>query len=264
MISRILLLLFASSFLPLPVFAHGLSYAEKQAILEGGNKIFLKLGALHMLTGYDHLLFLFGVIFFLISFKEIVKFVTAFTLGHSITLIFATMLQINANYYLIDAVIALSVCYKGFDNLDGFRKYLNVNSPDLLNVVFIFGLIHGFGLSTRLHELPLGYSGIIYKILAFNIGVEIGQVVALAFMVILLHGWRKKASFRRFSKIANSGLILAGLLLFMMQMHGYIHMKNSDEFNPIHIQTDNPAEISFSMSQKTSSSNNLHQLITDN
>jgi hypothetical protein len=146
------------------------------------------------------------------------------------------MLKINANYYLIDAVIALSVCYKGFDNLDGFRKYLSVKSPDLLSVVFIFGLMHGFGLSTRLQELPLGYSGIIFRILAFNIGVEIGQVVALAFMVVLLHGWRKRESFRKFSAAANSGLILAGLLLFMMQMHGFIHMVRPDEFSPKHIQ----------------------------
>jgi len=236
--STILLFLLTSSFLPSTVYAHGLSYAEKQAILEGGYIVFIKLGALHMLTGYDHLLFLFGVIFFLTSSKEIVKFVTAFTLGHSITLVFATMLKINANYYLIDAVIALSVCYKGFDNLDGFRKYLHVKSPDLLSVVFIFGLIHGFGLSTRLQELPLGYSGIIFRILAFNIGVEIGQVVALAFMVVLLHGWRKRESFRKFSAAANSGLILAGLLLFMMQMHGFIHMVRPDEFSPKHIQTN--------------------------
>jgi hypothetical protein len=111
---KIVVFIFFSFFANSTAFAHGLSYAEKQAILEGGYIEYIKLGALHMLTGYDHLLFLFGVIFFLISLKEIVKFVTAFTLGHSITLVFATMLKINANYYLVDAVIALSVCYKGF------------------------------------------------------------------------------------------------------------------------------------------------------
>ena len=254
-----------SFFSPATAFAHGLSYEEKQAILEGGYSAFIKLGALHMLTGYDHLLFLLGVIFFLINFKEIVKFVTAFTLGHSITLVFATMLKINANYYLVDAVIALSVCYKGFDNLDGFRKYLKVKPPDLLSVVFVCGLIHGFGLSTRLQELPLGYSGIIYKILAFNVGVELGQIVALVFMVMLLHGWRKRESFHKFSAVANSGLIVAGLLLFMMQMHGYIHGARPEELSPNkHMPTKTPKEIRSGMSQEMSKDNNSQRLTEDN
>jgi hypothetical protein len=262
---KIVVFFFFSFFSNATAFAHGLSYAEKQAILEGGYIEYIRLGALHMLTGYDHLLFLFGVIFFLTSLKEIVKFVTAFTLGHSITLVFATMLKINANYYLVDAVIALSVCYKGFDNLDGFRKYLKVKSPDLLSVVFVFGLIHGFGLSTRLQELPLGYSGIIFRILSFNIGVEIGQIVALACMVTLLHGWRKRESFRKFSAAANSGLILAGLLLFMMQMYGFIYGVSPEEFSPNkHIPAKNPKEIPFRMSQGIISSNNPHRLSTDN
>ena len=124
--------------------AHGISDADKQGILEGGNLEYLKLGATHMLTGYDHLLFLFGVIFFLTKFTDILKFITAFTLGHCITLIFATLLHIKANFYLIDAVIALTVCYKAFDNLDGFKKYIGVPSPNLLGAVTLFGLIHGF------------------------------------------------------------------------------------------------------------------------
>ncbi len=217
-------------FLASSVHAHGLSYEEQQAILQGGYLVYFQLGAQHMLTGYDHLLFLFGVIFFLAKFKGIVKFITAFTLGHSITLIFATLLKINANYYLIDAVIALSVCYKGFDNLDGFKKYFKMNPPDLLSMVFVFGLIHGFGLSARLQHLPLGYSGIIFKILAFNVGVEVGQVVALAIMVVFLNKLRKTESFLKLSTAANSGLILAGIFLFMMQMHGYMHQRFPDDF----------------------------------
>jgi len=253
-----------SFFSPAKAFAHGLSYEEQQAILEGGYSAFIKLGALHMLTGYDHLLFLLGVIFFLINFKEIVKFVTAFTLGHSITLVFATMLKINANYYLVDAVIALSVCYKGFDNLDGFRKYLKVKPPDLLSVVFVCGLIHGFGLSTRLQELPLGYSGIIYKILAFNVGVELGQIVALVFMVMLLHGWRKRESFHKFSAAVNSGLIVAGLLLFMMQMYGYIYGVGPEEFSPNnHIPTKTPEEMRSGMSQEMSTNDTPQRLTED-
>ncbi len=212
------------------VHAHGLSYAEQQAILQGGYLVYFRLGAQHMLTGYDHLLFLFGVIFFLTKFKGIVKFITAFTLGHSITLIFATLFKINANYFLIDSVIALSVCYKGFDNLGGFKKYFKINSPDLLNMVFVFGLIHGFGLSTRLQTLPLGYSGIIFKILAFNVGIEVGQIAALVVMVVFLNKWRKTDSFSKFSAAANGGLIMAGIFLFLMQMHGYIHQRYPDDF----------------------------------
>ncbi len=214
-------------------FAHGISEADKQAMLDGGYIEYIWLGAVHMLTGYDHLLFIFGVIFFLTNFRNIVTFITAFTIGHSITLIFATLMKITANYYLVDAVIALSVCYKGFDNLDGFKKYLNMKSPSLLFVVFIFGLIHGFGLSTRLQQLPLGddMTGLILRILSFNVGVELGQVAALAGMLLFINAWRKNSSsFMQFSTVSNAGLIAAGLFLFGMQMHGYGHMAHSDEF----------------------------------
>ena len=210
--------------------AHGISDADKQGLLEGGNLEYLKLGATHMLTGYDHLLFLFGVIFFLTKFRDIVKFITAFTLGHCLTLVFATLLHIQANFYLIDAVIALTVCYKAFDNLDGFRKYLGVPSPNLLGAVFLFGLIHGFGLSTRLQQLPLGQEGLVLRILSFNVGVEVGQILALAGMWVFLAQWRKTASFLKFSKVANILLLSAGLLLLLMQLHGYQHTRFADDF----------------------------------
>lgn len=212
------------------VFAHGISEADKQAMLDGGNLKYIWLGATHMLTGYDHLLFILGVIFFLTGFRDIVKYITAFTLGHSITLIFATIFKISANYYLVDAVIALSVCYKGFDNIGGFQKYFGVKSPNLLAVIFGFGLIHGFGLSTRLQQLPLGQDGLIMRILSFNVGVELGQIIALFFMIVIISQWRKSDSFNRFSVLANKGLILAGCLLFLMQMHGYLHTTYPDEF----------------------------------
>ncbi|RYZ86916.1 MAG: HupE/UreJ family protein, partial [Moraxellaceae bacterium] len=118
-----------------------MSPEDQARILNAGAVEYMHLGAKHMLTGYDHLLFLFGVIFFLTRFKDILKFITVFTIGHSITLVLATLFGIHANYYLIDAVIALTVCYKAFDNLDGFRKYLDIASPNLLLLVFIFGLI---------------------------------------------------------------------------------------------------------------------------
>ena len=210
--------------------AHGISDADKQGILEGGNFEYLKLGATHMLTGYDHLLFLFGVMFFLARFWDIVKFITSFTLGHCLTLIFATLFHVKANYYLIDAVIALTVCYKAFDNLDGFKRTIGIQSPNLLAVVFLFGLIHGFGLSTRLQQLPLGQEGLVLRILSFNLGVEWGQIVALSGMWILLTAWRKTASFMKFSKVANVGLMAAGLLLMLKQLHGYEHTRFIDEF----------------------------------
>jgi hydrogenase/urease accessory protein HupE len=211
-------------------FAHGMSEADKAKILNAGYWEYIELGTTHMLTGYDHLLFLFGVMFFLTKFKDILKFITAFTIGHSITLIFATLYTIQANYFLVDAVIALTVCYKGFDNLDGFKKYFKVKAPSLVGMVFVFGLIHGFGLSTRLQQLPLGDEGIVLRILAFNVGVEAGQVVALSIMLFILMGWRKTESFKHFDKAANVGLIIAGVLLLLMQLHGYEHNKYSDDY----------------------------------
>ena len=221
-----LFFLFAS----INVFAHGMSDEDKAKALEASNWEYIELGATHMITGYDHLLFLFGVIFFITSFKEIVKFITVFTIGHSITLVFATLYQIQANYYLVDAVIALTVIYKAFDNLDGFKRYLNTNSPDLLWMVFGFGLIHGFGLSTRLQMLPLDEEGLVLRILSFNIGVEFGQIAALGIMLIFLSFWRKRDSFVRFSDASNVLLMLAGFFLLNMQLHGYQHSSYIDEF----------------------------------
>ncbi len=217
---------------PLAALAHGISDADKQRMLDGGYLQYVGLGATHMLTGYDHLLFLFGVVFFLTTFKDIAKFVTAFTLGHVITLIGATFLQITWNYYLVDAAIAISVIYKGFDNNGGFQKHFGVASPNLLSVVFGFGLLHGFGLSTRLQQLPLGDDnvGTLMRILSFNLGVEIGQIAALSAMVALLALWRKRSSFKRFSLLANVGLVYAGVLLLLMQLHGYQHDTDPDGF----------------------------------
>ena len=210
--------------------AHGMSDADKQRILDAGLLEYAQLGAKHMVTGYDHLLFLFGVIFFLTRFMDILKFVTAFTIGHSITLIVATFAGIQANYYLIDAVIALTVCYKPFENLDGFKRYLNSGSPNLTWMVFAFGLIHGFGLSTRLQQLPLGESGLLLKIISFNVGVELGQVIALALMLVLLSTWRRHRSFVQFSTASNVALMAVGGLLLLVQLHGFQHTAYTDDF----------------------------------
>lgn len=212
-------------------FGHGISPEARQRMIDGGNLEYLRLGAEHMITGYDHLLFLFGVMFFLKRAMDIIKFVSAFTIGHTITLVLATYMQITANYYLVDAFIAVTVAYKGFENLDGFKKYLNVKSPDLLSMVLFFGLIHGFGLSTRLQQLPIDEGGgMLAHILSFNVGVEIGQIMALVLMWGIIHIWQHRAHFPVISKLANSGLIVAGSLLLVMQLHGYIHMTNSDAF----------------------------------
>lgn len=217
-------------FFPIQAYAHGMSETDIQTMLNATTWDFVQIGAAHMLTGYDHLLFLLGVIFFLSRFFDIVKFITAFTIGHSITLVFATLFEIQANYYAVDAVIALTVCYKAFENLDGFKRYLDIKSPNLTAMVFGFGLIHGFGLSTRLQQLPLGDEGIVTKILAFNVGVELGQILALAIMLVLIAGWRQSPSFAKFSKATNGVLLIVGALLFLMQMHGYQHSVYSDDF----------------------------------
>lgn len=227
--SRWLLAIFIVFFASLS-FGHGMSEAEKQIIIEGGNLRYIWIGATHMLSGYDHLAFVFGIIFFLTKFRDIVKYITAFTVGHSITLIFATFNAIQVNYFLIDAVIALSVCYIAFHNLDGFKKYLNITAPNMLAMIFSLGLIHGLGLSTRLQQLPLNPDQLLMNIISFNVGIELGQFSALAIMLLLIAAFRKSHIFPTFSKISNYFLILAGTFLFLMQMHGYEHTANADEF----------------------------------
>ena len=221
--SKLLLLLLMFGLCSEIAMAHGMSDADKQAIVDGGNLIYLWIGATHMLTGYDHLAFVFGIIFFLSSFRDIVKYVSAFTIGHSITLIYATYNAVQINYFLIDAVIGLSVCYIAFANLDGFRKYLSINPPNMMAMIAGLGLIHGLGLSTRLQELPLNPDSLLLNIISFNIGIELGQVTALAVMLVLIATWRNRHSFKAFSLISNYTLIFAGGFLFLMQMHDYSH-----------------------------------------
>lgn len=234
----ILLTLFASQ-----AFGHGMSEAEKQIIIEGGNLRYIYIGATHMLSGYDHLAFVFGIIFFLTKFKDIVKYITAFTVGHSITLIIATFNAIQVNYFLVDAVIALSVCYIAFHNLDGFKKYFNVKAPNMLAMIFSLGLIHGLGLSTRLQQLPLNPDDLLMNIISFNVGIEIGQISALAVMLFVIAFFRKKEAFATFAKAANGFLIIAGAYLFMMQMHGYEHTTNAEELGYKSETTKNVTEL---------------------
>lgn len=213
------------------VFAHGISEEAKQRMIDGGNWEYFLLGAEHMVTGYDHLLFLFGVVFFLTRVWDILKFVTAFTIGHTITLVFATYFGITANYFLVDAFIALTVIYKGFENLGGFQKWLGIKSPNAVGMVLFFGLVHGFGLSTRLQQLPVDQGGnMLAHILSFNAGVEIGQIGALLVMFAVLYAIRKAGHHELTTKLTNGTLMFLGALLLIMQLHGYSHEKWREDF----------------------------------
>lgn len=202
-------------------FGHGMSEGEKQIIVEGGNLHYIYVGAVHMLWGYDHLLFVLGIIFFLQTFKDIVKYITAFTLGHSITLIYATFNGLEINYYLIDAIIALSVCLIGLINLGTFKKLVYFTTTKMLALIFILGLIHGLGLSTRLQQLPLNKDELLLNIISFNIGIEIGQIAALAVMLVFINLIRKINNFEAFSVLLNSFIVIAGAFFFIQQVSDY-------------------------------------------
>ena len=174
-------------------YAHGVD-EETQSFLTSNKGIafgpFLYIGAKHMITGYDHLLFLVGVIFFLYRTKEIITYVSFFTIGHSLTLLFGVMADINVNAYIIDAIIGLSIVYKGFDNLGGFKKIFG-KQPNTKAAVLIFGLFHGFGLATKLQEFEFDKDGLFTNLLGFNLGVEIGQFLALGFVLLIITFWRQ-------------------------------------------------------------------------
>src|SRR6185295_9515726 len=155
---------------------------------------------------YDHLLFIFGVIFFLYRMRDVLIYVTLFSIGHSITLLAGVLLKINVNAFLVDAIIGLSVVYKAFDNLGGFKSVFGVQ-PNNRIAVAAFGLVHGFGLATKLQEFRLNPNGLVANMIGFNIGVEVGQFIALGIMLAIMLQWRRTASFDRHAVVAN-GLIL--------------------------------------------------------
>lgn len=179
------------------------------------------LGAKHMVTGYDHLLFLVGVIFYLKNMRTIALFVSLFAIGHSITLIGGVLLGLDVNPYLVDAIIGLSVAYKGFDNLKGFDKLFG-DSPDERSAVFIFGLFHGLGLATKLQDLGLAEDGLLPNLISFNLGVELGQLAALVLIVFALRLLPVRAENARFGSIVNIGLIVAGFTLMAYQISLYL------------------------------------------
>ena len=204
--------------------AHGVS-GKDAVFLEGlrGRAIgpLLYLGAKHMVTGYDHLLFLVGVIFFLYRLRDVVQYVSLFTIGHSVTLLGGVLGGIRADPYLIDAIIGFSVVYKAFENMDGFRRFLGFQ-PDTRAAVLIFGLFHGFGLATKLQEFSLAPEGLVANIVSFNVGVEIGQGLALTAILIALTYWRTRTGFLRHAFATNACVMACGFLLVGYQLSGYV------------------------------------------
>jgi hypothetical protein len=204
-------------------FAHGVSAKDASFVQSiDGPAIgpFLYLGAKHMFTGYDHLLFLVGVIFFLYRLKDVVQYISLFTIGHSVTLLVGVLADVRANAYIIDAIIGLSVVYKAFENMGGFERFLGFR-PNTRAAVMVFGLFHGFGLATKIQELSPSSNGLLTNMISFNVGVEIGQILALAFVLILLGYWRSRPAFLRHAFAANTALMAGGFILMGYQMAGY-------------------------------------------
>ena len=220
---RIAVLIVLVFLFSIPSSAHNVSKRDAAFVQSShGSAIpaFIYLGAKHMVTGYDHLAFLVGVIFFLYRLKDIVQYVSLFTVGHSITLLAGVLGGYHANPYFIDAIIGFSVVYKAFDNIDGFRRFLGFQ-PNTKLAVLVFGLFHGFGLATKLEELDLAKNGLVTNIVSFNVGVEIGQVLALTAVLIALSVWRTRSGFLKHAFATNVALMTVGFLLTGYQIGGY-------------------------------------------
>jgi hypothetical protein len=203
--------------------AHGVTGGDKGYIQETSGAViipFIYLGAKHMMTGYDHLLFLAGVIFFLYRLKDVAIYVTLFALGHVVTLLSGVLMEVGVNAYLIDAIIGFSIVYKALDNMGAYRRWFGFQ-PSTKVATFVFGLFHGCGLATKVLEYDLSPDGLIANLLAFNIGVELGQTLALAVILIAMGYWRRTESFLRDAYTSNTVLMAAGFLLMGYQLTGY-------------------------------------------
>ena len=210
-----ILIFFASD-----VLAHGVPQGDKAYIQESTGVLFLPfvyLGAKHMITGYDHLLFLFGVIFFLYRLRDVSIYVTLFAVGHSVTMLVGVIYGISMNAYVVDAIIALSVIYKALDNMGVYKRLFDVQ-PDTKAATLLFGLVHGFGLATKLQEFEIAPDGLFQNLVAFNIGVELGQLLALAGILILMGFWRRSSRFVVQAIAINISVAIAGLYLFGHQV----------------------------------------------
>ena len=204
--------------------AHGVTSRDAQYLrtLDGAAiGPLLYLGAKHMVTGYDHLLFLVGVIFYLYRLKDVLLYVSLFTVGHSITLLAGALGGLHVNAFLIDAIIGLSVVYKGFENIGGFRRLLGYQ-PNTRIAVLIFGLFHGLGLATKLQEFALSTNGLVANIVSFNVGVEAGQLLALTAVLLALSYWRTREGYLKHAFLTNVTLMVAGFVLVGYQLAGYL------------------------------------------
>ena len=207
------------------LFAHGVATGDQGYIqqISGINFVpFMYLGAKHMVTGYDHILFLVGVIFFLYRLRDIGLYVSLFAIGHSSTLIFGVFADININAYIIDAIIGLSVVYKALDNLGAYQQWFGIQ-PNTKITTLIFGLFHGFGLATKIIEFDMDSNGLLTNLIAFNIGVEIGQLLALSAILIFISYWRKHPSFITYAYSTNIILMVLGFMLTGNQLLGYFN-----------------------------------------
>ncbi|MCI5096401.1 MAG: HupE/UreJ family protein [Rhodobacteraceae bacterium] len=180
---------------------------------------FAYLGAKHMVTGYDHILFLFGVVFFLYRMQHVAIYVSLFAVGHSTTMLLGVLAGWNVNAYLIDAIIGFSVVYKALDNLGAFQRWFGVQ-PNTKAATLIFGFFHGLGLATKILDYDIAPDGLLPNLLAFNVGVEIGQIMALSLILIVMGYWRRTASFWRHAYIANVVMMTAGFVLVGYQLTG--------------------------------------------
>lgn len=204
--------------------AHGVAAGDKGYIQETSGIVFwpfVYLGAKHMVTGYDHLLFLCGVIFFLYRMKDIGLYVTLFAIGHSTTLLLGVINGWHINAYFVDAIIGLSIVYRAFDNLGGFKSVVGVQ-PNKRAAVLIFGFFHGLGLATKLQDFALSADGLVPNMIAFNVGVEIGQLLALSMILIAMRYWRSTTSFVRHAATGNFVLMTAGFILAGFQFTGFL------------------------------------------
>lgn len=205
------------------VLAHGVAEGDKGYIQEitGVHLVsFAYLGAKHMFTGYDHILFLLGVIFFLYKMKDIGIYVSLFALGHSSTMLLGVYLGTDVSSYLIDAIIGLSVVYKALDNLGAYQRWFGFQ-PNTKVATLVFGLFHGFGLATKILEYEVSSDGLMPNMLAFNVGVEIGQLLALGAILIAMGFWRRSDSFMRHASTANVLMMTAGFMLIGYQLTGF-------------------------------------------
>lgn len=203
--------------------AHGVTAGDKGYIQESSGTMlipFIYLGAKHMVTGYDHLLFLFGVIFFLYRLKDISIYVTLFAVGHSVTLLSGVLMNISVNAYLIDAIIGFSIVYKALDNMGAYQRWFSFQ-PSTKIATLVFGLFHGFGLATKILDYKISPEGLIPNLFAFNVGVELGQIIALAIILIAMGFWRRSGSFTRHAYSANVTLMAGGFTFVGYQLTGF-------------------------------------------